>query len=146
MYNIRNFEPKDMFAVIKIASDNLSEKYNPNLFNYFFESYPQGFIVAELGQKIIGFIIGINTEKNYAKIVMLSVSEGFQGKKIGTELLLKLEKNLKKNGIIIIELEVRTTNNKAINFYKKQGYKIVEEIKEYYQNNDDAYIMKKKIL
>ena len=143
MYNFRLFEPKDMFSVIKIASDNLSERYDPSIFNYFFETFPQGFLVATFAQKIIGFIIGIEIETNKAKIVMLSISEDFQGKKIGSKLLKTFEDNLKLQKINNIELEVRTNNKKAINFYIRHDYKIIEKVDEYYQNNESAFIMKK---
>ncbi|UCH71422.1 MAG: hypothetical protein JSW62_03215, partial [Thermoplasmatales archaeon] len=61
MFTIRKFQPNDMFSTIKLASETLTEHYNPSLFNYFYEIFPNGFIVAEKNRKIIGFIIGVKT-------------------------------------------------------------------------------------
>ena len=44
-----------------------------------------------------------------------------------------------------VELEVRTKNVAAIGFYKKHGFKITDTVKGFYQNGEDAYIMRKII-
>lgn len=132
-----------MFAVIRLASETLTEQYNPNIFNYFYESFPELLLVATIGHKITGFIIGAEVNSNKAKILMLSVSKKYRRKKIGNNLLNKFEQNISRNNINEIELEVRTRNKTAIKFYQKNGYKIDEKIERYYQNGDNAYIMRK---
>jgi ribosomal-protein-alanine N-acetyltransferase len=134
-----------MFAVIKLASETLTERYNPSLFNHIYETNPNEFIVAENAHKIIGFIVGIKINQKLAKILMLSVSKLHQNKRVGTELLLYFIDKLSKENIKIIELDVITYNKKAINFYKKNGFKIKEKIKEFYQNGEDAFTMAKQI-
>lgn len=146
MITIRNFEPTDMFSVIKLASDTLTERYNPSIFNYFYESYPQGFIVAELAHKIIGFIVTVKTKPDTARILMLAVSKQHRRKKIGTMLLNELIRKMVNEKITNIELEVRTENATAIKFYEKHGFKINKEIPNFYQNGESAYIMRKNIL
>ena len=145
MLKIRQFQTTDMFAVIKLASETLTERYNPSLFNHIYETNPNEFFVAENAHKIIGFIVGIKINPTMAKILMLSVSKLYQNKKIGTELLMYFIEKLSKENIKIIELEVRTDNKKAINFYKKNGFKIKEKVKEFYQNGADAFTMLKQI-
>lgn len=134
-----------MFSVIKLASDTLTERYNPSLFNYFYETFPEGFIVVEYSQKIIGFIIGVKINNILAKILMISISKNFQRKNIGSELLIYFLNILTKEYIKYVELEVRIDNYKAINFYKKHGFEINNKIKNFYQNGKSAYNMKKEI-
>jgi len=40
-----------------------------------------------------------------------------------------------------ITLEVRVTNNKAINLYKKFGFEIASVRNNYYENGEAAYMM-----
>jgi ribosomal-protein-alanine N-acetyltransferase len=134
-----------MFAVIKLASETLTERYNPGLFNNIYESNPNEFFIAESGHKIIGFIVGIKINQELAKILMLSVSKPHQNKRVGTNLLLYFIEKLSKENIKIIELDVRTDNNKAINFYGKNGFIIKEITKGFYQNGEDAFTMVKQI-
>ena len=145
MLEIRQFKPTDMFSVIKLASATLTEQYTPSLFNYFYETFPEGFIVADFGHKIIGFIVGVKINEILTKILMLSISEQYQNKKIGSDLLKYLLKKISEEGVRFVELEVRIDNDKAINFYKKHGFKIINEIKDFYQNNENAYTMKKEL-
>jgi len=134
-----------MFSVIKIASNTLTENYNPSLFNYFHETFPHGFIVAEKNHKIIGFIIGIPTNMDNARILMLSILETQRRQKIGSQLLKQFIKVAYENNIKNIELEVRTDNIQAIKFYEKHGFKITDKISNFYQNQEDAFTMKKII-
>jgi len=142
---IRKFQPNDMFPVIKLASETLTENYNPSIFNYFYETFPQGFIVAEKHHKIIGFIVGVPINNKTSKILMLSILESQRRQNIGSELLKEFIIETTLNNLKKIELEVRIDNNKAIKFYQKNGFKIIEKIKNFYQNQEDAYTMRKTI-
>jgi ribosomal protein S18 acetylase RimI-like enzyme len=138
---IRKFKPTDMFSVIKLASETLTEQYNPSLFNFFYESYPKGFIVAEKAHKIIGFIIGVKTTEYNSRILMLSVSEINRRQKVGSSLLTEFLKIMVKEKVKHVELEVRTDNKKAKNFYIKHGFRIKRKIDEFYQDGKSAYTM-----
>ena len=59
---------------------------------------------------------------------------------IGTKLLKEIEKNNIKN----ITLEVRESNIEAIDFYKKNGFKI-ETIRKNYYGNENGYLMLKEL-
>jgi len=142
---VREFKTVDMFSVIKLASETLTERYNPSLFNYFYETFPEGFIVAEKNHKIIGFLIGVKMDFELAKILMLAVSKPYRKQKIGSELLTRFLKKINIENIKRIELEVRTNNKTAIEFYQKHGFKIKEKIKEFYQSGETAYTMLKEI-
>ena len=142
MLLIRQFRPIDTFPVIKLAHKTLVERYNPSLFNFFYETYPKGFLIAEEQHNIVGFIIGAKTSMNTARILMLSVSDKYRRKNIGSELLNNFLKEIFVQNIKHVELEVKVKNDKAILFYNKHGFKIVDTIPKFYQNGESAYIMK----
>jgi len=139
---IRTFKPTDTFNVIKLSSETLTEQYTPNLFIYLYETYPDGFIVAEYNHKIIGFLIGVKVKPDKAKILMLAVSPLHQKQKVGSSLANEFFKRIINENINQVELEVRTDNTKAIKFYEKIGFKIVDKIPKFYQNQEDAYTMR----
>lgn len=77
-----------------------------------------------------------------AHITTLSVKPAYRRKKIGEALLHFAIENCYENGIKYITLEVRVSNEKAINLYTKYGFKSLGTRKAYYQdNNEDALIM-----
>ena len=142
MISFRKFNTNDMFSVIKLSSKTLTERYNPNLYNYFYESFPDGFWVCELGHKIIGFIVGIKLSEFTGKILMISVSDIHQNKDIGSGLLRNLLIEFVNQNIKKVELEGSVKNIKAIKFYKKHGFETIDLIENFYENNDNAYIMR----
>jgi ribosomal-protein-alanine N-acetyltransferase len=139
---IRRVQPQDIFSVIKIAHESLPERYQPNIFNTFYESFPQGFLIALKHHKIVGFLIGVKTHDSIAKILMLSVNENHRKQGIGSALLINFLQEMLLQNIRLVNLEVRTNNKIAITFYKKHGFDIQETITGFYQNVEDAYSMR----
>ncbi len=142
MYTVRTFQPDDMFPVIKLASETLPECYNPSLFNYFYETFPQGFLVNEKLHKIVGFIVGAKTTPDTARILMLAVAKQHRRYGVGKSLLNQFLKELTLQNIKHIELEVRIDNKQAIKFYQKHGFDITDVLTNFYQNGEDAYLMR----
>ena len=59
-----------MFSVINLSFKTLTERYNPSLFNFFYENFPEGFWVCEKNHKIVGFIVGVKTNSEIARILI----------------------------------------------------------------------------
>ena len=140
-FMIRKFQATDMFSTIRIASETLTEQYSPNLFNYFYETFPELFLVAEKHHKTIGFITGIQLTNEIARIVMLSILPSYQRQHIATELFNELLLTLIEKNVKQISLEVKTDNKKAISFYKKHDFTIIDTIEKFYQNGENAFMM-----
>lgn len=141
MFTVRIFQPNDIFPVVKLASETLTERYNPSLFNYFYETFNQGFLVAEKHHKIVGFIVGVKTSPENARILMIAVSEKQRGQNIGSALLNNFLKEMTIQKIKHVELEVKISNNVAIGFYRKHGFIVIDTISKFYQSGEDAYTM-----
>ena len=101
--------------------------------------------VCEENHKLIGFAIGIQYSNIIGRIVMVAIETKHQQKKIGSFLLTQLLREFSERNLTTIELEVKTTNQKAISFYKKNHFKIVELIPHFYQNGEDAYLMRSTV-
>ena len=145
MLQIRSVQATDIFSVITLAYDTLPERYNPSIFTQLYESFPDGFLVAKNNNTIIGFLIGIKTTTNTARILMLCVDEKNRKQGIGSALLKQFLLLMKNHQIRQVELEVRTTNKGALDFYLKQGFIIQEKLCQFYQNGEDAFNMKKEL-
>ncbi|MCO8194508.1 MULTISPECIES: ribosomal protein S18-alanine N-acetyltransferase [Anaerofustis] len=75
-------------------------------------------------------------------ITTMGIKENRRGKGYGKDLLLILIKHALKKGINEMTLEVRESNEPAINLYESAGFKIYGKRKNYYaDNHEDAYIM-----
>ncbi len=145
MLEIRQVQADDIFSVISIAYDMLPERYNPAIFNQFYEAFPEGFLIAELHHTIIGFLVGTRLDHHRARILMLAVKKPYQRQQIGSKLLLRFLNDMRTYKITAVELEVRINNSSGIEFYRKHGFAIQDTLKHFYQNGDAAYQMRRDL-
>ncbi len=83
-----------------------------------------GIFVAKIDDEIVGFIAcDSNWDYEFGAIHEIAVRKNFQGKGIGSKLLKTGIDYLKKKGLRYVELYVGEKNIRAINFYKKFGFK-----------------------
>lgn len=146
---IRKVKKEDFEQVYQIEQTCFKDPYPRKHLEYeFFENPINIILVAEADEKIVGFIDFMVTF-NSATIVQIAVLPEYRNKKIATNLLIEMENCFPKDLDDVVEnvtLEVRKSNEAAINLYKKDGYEIIVEKKHYYPDGEDAIYMVKRIL
>ena len=146
---IRKVNKEDFEQVYQIEQTCFKDPYPRKHLEYeFFENPINIILVAEEDEKIVGFIDFMVTF-NSATIVQIAVVPEYRKQKIATNLLNEMEKCFPKDIDDVVEnvtLEVRKSNEAAINLYKKDGYEIIVEKKHYYPDGEDAIYMVKRIL
>ncbi len=138
---LRQFEPRDLQEVHKIAIDQLRENYSPRFMMDLHSYWPKGFLVAYDFKGIHGFIAGILLSEVHAKIIMLAVKEESKRQRYGTMLCREFIKNCAIRGIRFITLEVRVSNVPAIELYKKLGFEVMLKEGNYYEDGEAALKM-----
>ena len=117
---------KDIFknsAFSKESTENLVKADNSFIYAYLID------------EKIYGYLIVLDSIDVY-EILAIATIEEYRNKGIAQELLNKIKTK-------DIFLEVRESNKKAINFYKKNNFKQISIRKGYYSDpTEDAIIMK----
>jgi ribosomal-protein-alanine N-acetyltransferase len=138
---VRRFEKEDFFPITKLLYEIFPERYNPQLLINLFEFFPEGILVAEENKEIVGFLAGVVSFENIAKILLLGVGEGYRKRGVGSLLITRFFKNMVLKGIRTIELEVEINNREAISFYKRHGFSVSKIVRSFYRNGEDAYLM-----
>ena len=95
--------------------------------------------VIDNNNKVIGFASFYNNNLNTyeAFLSMIAVSTECEGQGIGSKLISEVENLCINSGMKVIKLEVNSNNEKAINFYLKNGYEILKR--------DEKILMKKEL-
>ena len=104
------------------VSREAHERITPETFASFARTRTDRIFVAEDYDTIFGFAATENAD-NY--ISDLWVCPSFEGYGIGTALLLTLETSIAKQGYDAAEIEVLTSNVRAMALYRHLGYRIV---------------------
>lgn len=96
---------------------------------------------AVLNNRIVGYVAGeVNCEECTGWVVTLGVDPRYNGRGIGTALLLSAEQAL---GGKRVKLTVRRSNARAISLYERCGYKWMNTYRRYYHDGEDGLVMEK---
>lgn len=137
---IRKFTPKDLKRVFEIENMSFQQSYGINMFQQLYEM-GVGFLVIELDEYVIGYVIFWTKYENQGHIISIAVDKNYRRLGAGSKLLLRAISILSLLNISAIYLEVNENNNGAVEFYKRFDFKIDRVVPNYYDNKDGAIVM-----
>jgi [ribosomal protein S18]-alanine N-acetyltransferase len=154
-YTLRKFVPGDLQNVMNINRVCLPENYTDYFFIDLYQRFPETFIVAEDQGKIIGYImarievgltnVGLGGLVRKGHVVSIAVLPEARRKGVASALIKRSLEGMRyykaKQGF----LEVRVTNEVAINLYKKIDFEVTRTVTGYYSDGEDAYVMTAKL-
>lgn len=148
---IRRCEAKDLPTVVDINMLTLPEHYSDYFFESILRELPESFIVAELCDNVVGYIMckiefGFSNFRKLGfvkkgHVVSVAVLNEHRNQGLGKALMLE-----GINGVITrktdeIYLEVRVSNESAVRMYERLGFQIKSRLRAYYRDGEDAYLM-----
>lgn len=153
-YVIRRASEVDIPDVIAVNLATLPEHYSDFFYYELLTGFPEGFLVAELEGKVVGYIMcrlefgfsnfGLNLVKK-GHVVSIAVMEGHRRKGLGRALMEEAMIAMKARGCSEAFLEVRVSNAPAIGLYRKLGFVDVRRIPYYYRDGETALVMAKRL-
>lgn len=138
MVKIRTLEKQDIDKVVYLETTFLGETLGKEILESELDSKITKFYVAAINNEVVGYI-GRYEYVGEVEILNFVVDEDYQRQGIGQMLFDKMLNEIKE--INKITLEVRRSNQKAINFYYKNGFKEIHVRKNYYKNGEDALVL-----
>lgn len=139
-YNLRQMTVDDIQAVIEGEEKAFGKSLGFDLIYQDLTLNPYAFyFVLEIDDEINGYIGLWITEEN-AEIINFYIDEAYRGLGFGSMLLDFSIKLVSSSGVGNLSLEVRRSNDVAINLYEKYGFKYSHDRKNYYDNNEDALV------
>ncbi|MDA7788751.1 ribosomal protein S18-alanine N-acetyltransferase [Gammaproteobacteria bacterium] len=141
MHKISLLDINDLEEAYEIEVLTNPSPWSIDNFKSSFEVGHHGLVCKE-DNKMLGFLI-FSPIKPEAHLLSIAVIETQQYKGIGSLLLKSMISQCKAMGINQVFLEVRASNEKAIGFYQKYGFK-KDAIRENYYSGDipeDALLM-----
>ena len=142
---IRPASLEDLPKLEYIEKSSFSNPYSLSLLKTLVTLNFGEFLVAVLNGNIVGYVSSIFENFSSATIVSIAVHPKYRRKHVGDVLLKILLEKLKNKGFVEVKLEVRESNIAARRLYEKFGFKYSGRIPGYYDDGEDAIIMKLKL-
>ncbi|OLS23012.1 MAG: putative N-acetyltransferase [Candidatus Heimdallarchaeota archaeon LC_3] len=153
-YKIRSFKPADLSRVVRINQVCLPENYPESFFLLIYSSFPEGFLVAE-SSDIDGYTMNriemgspsLQSTRWPLKrikkghVISIAVMPYARRQKVGVKLMLASLKEMSEQGAEECFLEVRESNESAIEMYYNLGFSKKKLLKKYYSDSESAYLM-----
>jgi ribosomal-protein-alanine N-acetyltransferase len=138
---IRPMAEKDIEQVWNMENEIFTTPWSMNSFESSINSMDNIYLVAEEEGDIIGYC-GLWGTIDEGQITNIAVREDRRGQHVGNKLLETLIEYGREMGLNAFTLEVRTSNEAAINLYHKFNFEDSGIRKDYYQKPvEDALIM-----
>ncbi len=141
---IRTFMPSDLNRVYEIETRSFKDPYHPLFLLNLHKAYHYSFFVAEINSFVVGYVTSRIVEGK-GHILAIAVDKNYRRKDIGYILIDRVIEYLLKNNIKTVQLEVRVSNTKAIEFYKSQGFIEAKIIPHYYQDGENGILLIKDL-
>jgi ribosomal-protein-alanine N-acetyltransferase len=139
---IRRAERRDLRRILGIERVSFgSDAWDRALFENFLASSRDLFLVAEAGGRLQGYLITIDTGSR-AELASIATAPYDRRHGIGSALMMHTLGRLRRRRIDEWWLMVRTTNEEAIRFYRKFGFRPTRRVKSYYEDGADAWRMR----
>lgn len=146
-YDLRPMTDKDMAMVLEIENACFVNPYEEKDFLYelhgnkFSNVWVLEISNAQLGLKYVCGFVDWWITFDTGTICQIAVHPDIQHEGLGSMMMEEVLKEAKIKRVRSLTLEVRKSNEKAINFYKKFGFKISHIKEGYYVDGEDALYM-----
>jgi ribosomal-protein-alanine N-acetyltransferase len=152
---LRRFANEDLEEVMNINRRCLPENYSASFYLEIYRNCPDAFVVAEAQGRLVGYVM-CRAESGFSDFVrmrpvrkghIVSVAVIPEYRRLG------IAKSLMSSAITALStyecsevfVEVRVTNEPAIQLYRKLGFEMVRRVPRYYYDGEDAYVMSFRI-
>jgi len=141
--SISKMTQEDVDGVFEIEAQSYGPHHwsKESFYNEIQNNIATYYVAKNNDNEVVGFM-GAWTILDEAHITTIAIKPDFKRNHIGEALLMNFMEDCYKNFVKYITLEVRVSNEPAINLYQKYSFKSLGTRKGYYQdNNEDALIM-----
>ena len=128
------------FIIEEIEKKSFNDAWSVSMLEEELDNDIASYILILLDDSIIGYA-GYWKVLDEADIMRIAIVPEFRGRGFSKALLARVIEHAKENGIKDVTLEVRKSNEVAINLYKSFGFTIEAIRKGYYPDGEDAVLM-----
>lgn len=139
---IRPVREGDLDQISSLEQTSFKDPYPVYFLAQLAHNNPETFLVMTLDDEIVGYAV-VEDWTDHHHLISIAVRPDKRRMGLGQQLMLELEKKLSKDKPL--RLEVRRSNQAAIQLYSKFGFARTDLAEGYYTDGEDAIVMEKPI-
>ncbi|MCO6050713.1 GNAT family N-acetyltransferase [Mesorhizobium sp. RP14(2022)] len=138
--NIRHATLSDLNAIVALENEAFSQdRISRRSFARLVGAPSAAVLVAVEGTLIAGCaVVLFRSYSRRCRLYSLAVAQAARGKGVGRALLAEMERAARERGCEAVSLEVRADNEPAVSLYRRDGYELLGETKNYYSDGATA--------
>lgn len=120
------------------------DAYDRNLFAEFSHKCGDLFLVAEGAGRICGYMVTCTRSRGgsrMAELVSVAVAREARRGGVASRMIRATLRRLRRLGVTRFSLMVKVTNDGAIEFYQRHGFRRLRIQRRYYEDGQDAWLM-----
>ncbi len=138
---VRQMRAGDLERVLEIEKNTFPQPWDRNCFEAEIEGAPVRWpIVAVRKGKVVGYAVAWFVEDE-AHLANVAVDAAYRNLGIGSLLIRHVIREARRRGAVLLGLEARRSNLRAIDLYSRFGFRLSWVRKHYYANGEDALEM-----
>jgi ribosomal-protein-alanine N-acetyltransferase len=144
---VRAARPADLGALLALEQDLFAgDRLSVRSLRRFLRSATACLLVGEAGADLLGYaLVLVRRDSRGARLYGIGRRPGAAGRGLGKALLQAAEQAARARERNELRLEVRSDNERAIEFYLHHGFHIFDRRPSYYEDGADALRMKKRL-
>ena len=144
MISLRLATRADLRAICAIDQASFTQPWQPHTFEQALNDSKYIVLVAQSNEMVCGFGVAY-TVGDEGEIATFAVDAAMRGQGVGDAIFNGLLAECTSRGAHMVFLEVRQSNLAAQRLYKRFGFEVVGQRRNYYEDGETALIMKKQL-
>jgi len=144
---VRSATLSDIDALVRLEDRAFdSDRLSRRSFRHFVTDPRSALLLAEREGRAVGYaLVLFRTGTGVARLYSLAVEPDLAGTGIGSALMAAGETEAFERDVMLLRLEVRADNERAIALYEQRGYKPFGRYLDYYEDHADAVRLQKRL-
>ena len=143
---LRLFEPEHLGPVMALVTDIFEQIFSQDMYMAIQQAWPEGQVIDVEGGSIVGVLLSMRKSGTQGRILVMAVTEGRRDSGIGANLLNAFLQQCAREGMTSVVLEVRVSNLRAKEFYRRFGFQEVGPLPKYYPDGEDGILMTRNVV
>lgn len=143
---LRLLEPEHLGPVMTLVTDIFEQIFSEDMYLSIYQAWPEGQIVDMEGGRVAGVLLSMRRSATQGRILVMAVETERREFGIGSALLRAFLKQCAREGLMSVVLEVRASNLRAQEFYRRHGFREESHLANYYPDDENAIVMTRNVV